>query len=153
MPLCFTLLAFLSYIQYIHTFLHQWTFAEAPLHSLIADQLSGRHLPGVPSRDSNSGPLYSEPTCYQLSHAAPYWAMPHPTEPCRTLTEPWQTSPACEDVRNCISIFISVWRLLSLHVDFHILYYYWLTHLHCAFHLCMTLFISTWRFSSQHDGF
>ncbi len=32
MPLFFTLLAFLSYIQYIHTFLHPWTFAEAPLH-------------------------------------------------------------------------------------------------------------------------
>ncbi len=27
MPLFFTLLAFLSYIQYIHTFLHPWTFA------------------------------------------------------------------------------------------------------------------------------
>ncbi len=49
---------------------------EAPLHFFIAEQLSGRHLPGVPSRDSNSGPPYSEPTCYQLSHAAPYnyWA-------------------------------------------------------------------------------
>ncbi len=78
MPLFFTLLVFLSYVQYIHTFLHPWTFAEAPLHSLIADQLSGRHLPGVPSRDSNSGPPYSEPASYQLSHAAP-------SEPCRTL--------------------------------------------------------------------
>jgi hypothetical protein len=68
MPLFLTLLAFLSYIQYIHTFLHP--FAEAPLHSLIAEKLSGRHLPGVPSRDSKSGPPYSEPTCFQLSHAA-----------------------------------------------------------------------------------
>jgi len=109
MPLFFfTLLAFLSFIQYIDTFLHPWTFAEAHLHSLIADQLNGRHLFGVPSRDSNSGPPYSEPTCYQLStnqladtslgcrveirtrtrlttsRRATNWAMPHPTEPCRT---------------------------------------------------------------------
>ncbi len=78
MPLFFTLLAFISYIQYIHTSLHPWAVAEAPLHFFIAKQLSGRHLPGVPSRDSNSGPPYSEPTCYQLSHAAPFidiWSM------------------------------------------------------------------------------
>ncbi len=75
----FYFISFSFHRQYIHTFLHQWTFAEAPLHSIIAEQLSGRLLPGVPSRDSNSGPPYSEPTCYQLSHAAPYnWAMPHP---------------------------------------------------------------------------
>ncbi len=67
MPLFFTSLAFLT----DNTFTHSWTFAEAPLHSLIAEQLSGRHLPGVPSQDSNSGPPYSEPTYYQLSHAAP----------------------------------------------------------------------------------
>ncbi len=30
----FNLLAFLSYIQYVHIFLHSWSFAEAPLHSL-----------------------------------------------------------------------------------------------------------------------
>ncbi len=50
-------------------FLHRWT-------------VSGRHLPGLPSRDANSGPPYSEPTCYQLSHAATL------TEPRRNLTEP-----------------------------------------------------------------
>jgi hypothetical protein len=32
MPLFNNLLIFLSYIQYIHTFLHPSTFAEAPLH-------------------------------------------------------------------------------------------------------------------------
>jgi len=45
MPLFYILLIFLSYIQYIHTFLRPWTFAKAPLHSFIAEQLSGRHLP------------------------------------------------------------------------------------------------------------
>jgi hypothetical protein len=72
MPLFFTLLVFLSYIQYIHTFLHPETFAKAPLHSIIAEQLSGRHLRGMPSRDTNSGPPYSKPTSYQLRLPAPY---------------------------------------------------------------------------------
>ncbi len=41
------------------------TFAEALLHFFIAAcRLSGRNLPGLPSRDSNSG-------------AAPYWAALH----------------------------------------------------------------------------
>jgi hypothetical protein len=31
----------------------------------------GKHLPVVPSRESNSGLPYSKPTRYQLSHAAP----------------------------------------------------------------------------------
>jgi hypothetical protein len=61
--------------------------------------------PGVPSRDSNSGLLYSKPMRYNLSHTAPYlshtapylshtapfWATPHPTEPHRTLSEPHRT--------------------------------------------------------------
>ncbi len=78
MPLFFTLLVFLSYIQYIHTFLHPLTFAEVPLHSVIAEQLSGRHLPGVPSEPGielgpalqRAGVLPTEPRRSQLSHAA-----------------------------------------------------------------------------------
>jgi hypothetical protein len=35
MPLFYNLLISLSYIQYIHTFLHPWTFAEAPLQRII----------------------------------------------------------------------------------------------------------------------
>ncbi len=33
--------------------------------------LSRKNLPGVPSRDSNSGLPCSRPACYQLSYAAP----------------------------------------------------------------------------------
>jgi hypothetical protein len=47
-----------------------------------------KHLPVVPSRESNSGVPYSKPTRYQLGHAAPFWATPHHTEPRRTMTEP-----------------------------------------------------------------
>jgi hypothetical protein len=42
-----------------------------PLHLLIAGQLSGKTLPVVESRESNSGLPYSKPTHYQLSYAAP----------------------------------------------------------------------------------
>jgi hypothetical protein len=49
---------------------HPSPFAEASLHFLIACMLSGKDLPVVPSRESNSGLPYSKPTRYQLSHAA-----------------------------------------------------------------------------------
>jgi hypothetical protein len=71
-----TLFVYFSYfITYIHsiTFIHYIypsPFAEASLHFLIACKLSGKNLPVVPSRESNSGLPYSKPTCYQLSHAA-----------------------------------------------------------------------------------
>ncbi len=38
---------------------------------LIAGQLGWINLPGVPSRETNSGLHYSKPTHYQLSYAAP----------------------------------------------------------------------------------
>jgi hypothetical protein len=38
---------------------------------LIAGQLGWKNLPGVPSRETNSGLPYSKPTHYQLSYAAP----------------------------------------------------------------------------------
>ncbi len=85
----------------IHTYIHTITFiqyispspfAEAFLHFFIASMLSGKHLPVVPSQESNSGLPYSKPTRYQLSHAAPLlshaapcWATPHHTEPRRTI--------------------------------------------------------------------
>jgi hypothetical protein len=65
-------------------------FAEFSSSFLIAVRSGrgGRASTGVPSRDSNSGPPYSSPTRYQLSHAAPYWATPHPLiHARRTLTE------------------------------------------------------------------
>jgi hypothetical protein len=35
-------------------------------------KLSGKNLPGVPSRELNPGLPYGKPTHYQLSYAAPY---------------------------------------------------------------------------------
>jgi hypothetical protein len=65
-------------LQYIQSFTHNIRWGPSPyLHSC---RLSGRNLPGVPSRDSNSGLPYSKPPHYQLSCAAPYWAALHPTE-------------------------------------------------------------------------
>jgi hypothetical protein len=53
------------FIQYIHPS----PFAEVPLYLLIAGQLSGKNLPGVPSREANSDLpyMYSKPTHYNLS--------------------------------------------------------------------------------------
>ena len=46
-----------------------------PLSLLLS--LSRKNLPGVPSRDSNSGLPCSRPACYQLSYAAPSPPSPH----------------------------------------------------------------------------
>ncbi len=48
----------ITFIQYIH-----------PLS--FAGQLSGKNLPGVPSRELTSGLPYSKPTHYQLNYATP----------------------------------------------------------------------------------
>ncbi len=69
------------FITYIHsiTFMqynYPSPFAGVSVHLLIACKLSGRNLPVVPSRESNSGLPYSKPTRYQRSHAAPYEATP-----------------------------------------------------------------------------
>jgi hypothetical protein len=71
MPLFLFIFEILQSIQYIHPS----PFAVVPLHLLIliADQLTGKNLPGVPSRVSNSGLPHSKPTHYQLSYAAPFW--------------------------------------------------------------------------------
>ncbi len=71
---------FITYIHSLYSFIqyiYQSPYAGASLHLLIAWKLSGKALPVVPSRESNSGLPYSKPTRYQLSHAAPYWATPH----------------------------------------------------------------------------
>ncbi len=52
--------------------MHSYPFAEASLLFFIACSFRGKNLPGVPSRDLNSGLPYSRPAHYQLSHAAPY---------------------------------------------------------------------------------
>jgi hypothetical protein len=72
MPLFFVY--FLYFMTYIHSFnhIHPSSFAEVSLHIFIAGKLSGKNLPVVLSRESNSGLPYSKPTRYQLSHAAPY---------------------------------------------------------------------------------
>jgi hypothetical protein len=72
-----TLFVYFSYfITYIHSitfiqYIYPTSFAEASLHLFIACKLSGKNLPVVSSRESNSGLPYSKPTYYQLSHAAP----------------------------------------------------------------------------------
>jgi hypothetical protein len=78
-----TLFYFIGF-PFIHTihshtkFLHPLTFAEDPLHSIIAEQLSGRHLPGVPIAESGFelGPALQRDDLLPrrrtlLSHAAP----------------------------------------------------------------------------------
>jgi hypothetical protein len=76
-PLFLFIFEILQNIQYIHSipfiyYIHPSSFAEVPLHFLIAGQLSGKNLPGVPSRESKSGLPYSKPTHCQLSYAAPF---------------------------------------------------------------------------------
>ncbi len=78
-----SLLVFL--IIYIHT--HSFiTFAEFCSTFFIGVR-SGRG----PPLGCHTGPPYSSPTHYQLCHAAPCWATPHPTEPRRILTEARRT--------------------------------------------------------------
>ncbi len=86
----FCLFVFITYSTDIHSitfiqFTYPSPFAGASLHLLIALKAQWESLPVVPSRESNSGLPYSKPTRYQLSRAAPYWAVPHHTEPCRTI--------------------------------------------------------------------
>ncbi len=64
-------LYFITFIQSKHpiTFIQYIRRGLSPsLHRLL---LSGKDLPVVPSRESNSGLPSSKPTRYQLSHAAP----------------------------------------------------------------------------------
>jgi hypothetical protein len=64
-------LYFITFIQYNHpiTFIQYIRRGLSPSpHRLW---LSGKDLPVVPSRESNSGLPSSKPTRYQLSHAAP----------------------------------------------------------------------------------
>jgi hypothetical protein len=65
-------LYFITFIQYNHpiTFIQYIRRGLSPSpHRLW---LSGKDLPVVPSRESNSGLPSSKPTRYQLSHAAPF---------------------------------------------------------------------------------
>ncbi len=80
MPL-FLFIFFIFFITYIHSYNHIYPspFAGASLHLPIACQLSGRNLPVVPSRESNSGLPHSMPTRYPTNWATPHhnWATPH----------------------------------------------------------------------------
>ncbi len=58
--------------------IHPSPFTEVSLHLFIASRLSWLILPSVPSRELNSGLLYSTPSQYQLSYAAPYWSTSNP---------------------------------------------------------------------------
>ncbi len=80
------LFIFHIFITFIHSitfikYIDPSPFAGVSLHLFIARKLSGKYLPVVPRRESNSCLPYSKPTCYQLSYAAPW------TEPRRTITE------------------------------------------------------------------
>ncbi len=68
-----TLFVYFYYSVTIHTFIQSFThnIRWGPSPYLHSCRLSGRNLPGVPSRDSNSGLPYSKPAHYQLSCAAP----------------------------------------------------------------------------------
>jgi hypothetical protein len=66
---------FISFLLYtVHSYSHihsLHSLRSARVSSWLQAQVEGLFT-GVPSRDSNSGPPYSSPACYQLSHAAPY---------------------------------------------------------------------------------
>ncbi len=66
---------FIILLQYIQSFTHNIRWG--PSLYLHSCRLSGQNLPGVPSRDSNSGLPYSKPAHYQLSCTAPYCAALH----------------------------------------------------------------------------
>ncbi len=72
----------ITFIQYIYDLSIGYPSIHQFHHCLFAQR---ENLPGVPSRDSNSGMPYSRPAHYQLSYAAPllsyaapYWATLHP---------------------------------------------------------------------------
>ncbi len=95
---------FITLLQYMQSFTHNIRWGSSLyLHSC---RLSGRNLPGVPSRDSNSGLPYSKPAHYQLSCAAIYWAALHPTE------------------LRCTDFYVS-WHLRFLTFSFCVLYVLW----------------------------
>jgi hypothetical protein len=58
----------ITFIQF-YIYIYPSPFAEIPLQ--IARNLSGKNLPAMQSRESNSGLPWSKPTHCQLSYAAP----------------------------------------------------------------------------------
>jgi hypothetical protein len=61
------LFLFFIFITYTHSitlfqYIYPSPFTEVSLHLPIACKLSGKNLPAVPSRESNSGLPYSKPT-------------------------------------------------------------------------------------------
>jgi hypothetical protein len=67
----------LVFLFYIHSYTTHSLITFVEFHSSFLIDVRLVRGPGMPSRDSNSGPPYSSPTRNQLSHAHPNWAMPH----------------------------------------------------------------------------
>ncbi len=88
----------------VRLFTHNIRWGPSPY--LYSCRLSGRNLPGLPSRDSNSGLPYSKPAHYQLSCAAPSWAALHPTE------------------LRCTDFYVS-WHLRFVTFTFRDIYVFW----------------------------
>jgi hypothetical protein len=66
-------LFFITFIQYNHPITYIQYIRRGLSPSPHRLWLSGKDLPVVPSRESNSGLPSSKPTHYQLSHAAPHY--------------------------------------------------------------------------------
>jgi len=118
MPL-FLYFLFFCYNTYNHS---RITIAKGPSPYLHSCRLSGRNLPGVPSRDSNSGLPYSKPAHYQLSCAAPLLSCAAPlyipvARRCRVAPNPvpniddslsscsWLTASSAMWMMSCIQCF------------------------------------------------
>jgi hypothetical protein len=88
MPFSFCLfwILILFYSTYIHSitfiqYIYPTSFAEVPLHLLIAGQLSGKNLPWGAEQRIELGPAIQQADAlYQLSYAALSWASPHPND-------------------------------------------------------------------------
>jgi hypothetical protein len=67
-------LSFHTYNTFTHSYIHEHSprllSVPSSLNSSVADISLGCRV-GTKCRDSDSGPPYSEPTCFQLSHAVP----------------------------------------------------------------------------------
>jgi hypothetical protein len=97
--------------------------------------------------------LPTEPCRTLLSHAAPYWAMPHPNWAMANFTCMWRRAQLHFNFHLCMTPFISACRL-----SYPILLLTYtsalrISSLHDTFHLYMTIFIPTWRFLTLHAGF
>jgi hypothetical protein len=123
--LCHSFCVFLLffYNTYNHLLINiRW----GPSPYLHSCRLSGRNLPGVPSRDSSSGLPYSKPAHYQLSCAAPYWAALHWLLRFVTLT--------FFDVFVCVLYVL--WRNTFCDAVRYVTFTFWNFYVLCSYYLC-----------------